>query len=143
MEKKIWWEHYHAGDREILLQAIGQDLQREQGIQDVQRFVTEANERERLGSTVVAPHLAIPHVCSININKAMIIFIKLAEPVTDWDEDHHSIERLILTILPQPIPPAAQKQCEHFFASLGRHSVLQMANEGNREEISKLMKEKK
>ncbi|REJ13052.1 MAG: PTS mannose transporter subunit IIA [Bacillaceae bacterium] len=55
-------------------------------------------EREKVGSTLIAEHVVMPHVQSSLINKSQIVFIHLKKPIKDWDY-HSKNVRLVIGIL--------------------------------------------
>lgn len=76
----------------------------------VQRFIaefanqTEAEEliallqqREKVGNTMIAEHVILPHLESPKIEQSQVLLIRLAEPI-DFDEKTPAVQ-LIITIL--------------------------------------------
>lgn len=139
MRKKVYWETSNAKDSQTFLDLLGETLQQDQIIQDVDQFVKDVDQREQVASTVVSPTLAIPHVCSGNVLQAEIVFVKLPVPLRDWDQDHHLIDRIILTVLPKEINSSDRQACTKFFSQLGRKEVLKIASHGDQQAITKLM----
>lgn len=76
----------------------------------VQRFIAEfANpveaeelidllqQREKVGNTMIAEHVILPHLESSKIKQSQVLLIRLAEPI-DFDEKTPAVQ-LIITIL--------------------------------------------
>ena len=76
----------------------------------VQRFIAEfANpveaeelidllqQREKVGNTMIAEHVILPHLESPKIKQSQVLLIRLAEPI-DFDEKTSAVQ-LIITIL--------------------------------------------
>lgn len=76
----------------------------------VQRFIVEfANsaeseelidllqQREKVGNTMIAEHVILPHLESPKIKQSQVLLIRLAEPI-DFDEKTSAVQ-LIITIL--------------------------------------------
>ena len=76
----------------------------------VQRFIAEfANpveaeelidllqQREKVGNTMIAEHVILPHLESSKIKQSQVLLIRLAEPI-DFDEKTSAVQ-LIITIL--------------------------------------------
>lgn len=142
MKIQVDWELYNYQEQQQLLQQLGNDLQKAAVIADKDSFVREVNEREKLASTIVASNLAIPHVRSANVFTPRIEVVKLPLPLQSWD-GHQGIDRLIFALLPETISADDQRECEQFFARLGRQDVLSLFSCGSQQEIKDYLGEKR
>ena len=61
--------------------------------------INQLNEREKVGSTLIAEHVMLPHIESSQIKKSQILFIRLANPIRSWDCQTKDICLLIVILL--------------------------------------------
>jgi len=60
--------------------------------------LNQLNEREKVGSTLIAEHVMLPHIESNQVKKSQILFIRLAHSIQSWDCKTKDI-RLVIAIL--------------------------------------------
>ncbi|MCP9311686.1 PTS sugar transporter subunit IIA [Liquorilactobacillus satsumensis] len=139
MKKIILWEpSFTVLNKASLLEAITDYLVKHGLIKDQKEAIIAINKRENLGSTLIAPNLAIPHLKSYAIREAALIFVKLQNTLTDWQKDSQ-VERFIFTIVPEKCPVADLKMLKYFYIKLADDKKMEIFSHGSQKEIQKIL----
>ena len=64
---------------------------------DLEELIDLLQQREKVGNTMIAEHVILPHLESPKIKQSQVLLIRLAEPI-DFDENTSAVQ-LIITIL--------------------------------------------
>ncbi|MBU5361877.1 MAG: PTS sugar transporter subunit IIA [Enterococcus sp.] len=64
---------------------------------EVEELIDLLQQREKVGNTMIAEHVILPHLESPKIKQSQVLLIRLAEPI-DFDEKTPAVQ-LIITIL--------------------------------------------
>ena len=64
---------------------------------DLEELINLLQQREKVGNTMIAEHVILPHLESPKIKQSQVLLIRLAEPI-DFDEKTSAVQ-LIITIL--------------------------------------------
>ena len=64
---------------------------------DLEELIDLLQQREKVGNTMIAEHVILPHLESPKIKQSQVLLIRLAEPI-DFDEKTSAVQ-LIITIL--------------------------------------------
>ena len=86
------------GSTEEVLQAIVGQLKREERISNEKLILNKLIEREKLGSTSIGNHAAVPHT-KIKGLKEPILFMGLSRKGIRYHENDHELVHLIVLIL--------------------------------------------
>lgn len=89
-----------------------------------EEIVHQLNEREKVGSTLIAEHVMLPHVKSNLIKKSQIIFIRLANPILSWDSKTKDIRLLIVILLKENEDEHIKKKITLFIRTLADKAYL-------------------
>lgn len=86
--------------------------------------INQLNEREKVGSTLIAEHVLLPHFESKQIKKSQILLIRLANPIRSWDSQTKDIRLLIVIILKGNESVQIKKEIALFTRSLADEEYL-------------------
>lgn len=86
--------------------------------------IKKLNERESLGSTLIAEHVMLPHIESNQIEKSQIIFIRLNNPILSWDNQTKNIHLLIVILLKENENEKIKKRISLFTRTLADEAYL-------------------
>jgi fructose PTS system EIIA component len=89
-----------------------------------EEVIYQLNEREKVGSTLIAEHVMLPHIESDQINKSQILFVRLANPIQSWDYQNQDIRLLIVILLKQNESVHIKKKIALFTRSLADEEYL-------------------
>lgn len=89
-----------------------------------EKIVQQLNEREKVGSTVIAEHVMLPHIESEQVKKSRILFIRLTEPILLWDEQTKDIRLLIVILLKKNEDDQIKKKISLFTRTLADEDYL-------------------
>ena len=103
----------------------------------VQRFIVEfANsaeseelidllqQREKVGNTMIAEHVILPHLESPKIKQSQVLLIRLAEPI-DFDEKTSAVQLIITILLKKKIAQFTRRLADDDFIE----QLLSLENE--------------
>lgn len=82
------------------------------------------NEREKVGSTLIAEHVMLPHIESNQLKKSQILFIRLANPIRSWDCQTKDICLLIVILLKTNESVQIKREISLFTRSLADEEYL-------------------
>ncbi|WP_062050769.1 PTS sugar transporter subunit IIA [Bacillus sp. JCM 19034] len=83
-----------------------------------EEVVNQFNQREKVGSTLIAEHVMLPHIESNLIKKSQILFIRLANPIQSWDVQTKDIRLLIVLLLKENEDVQIKKKIASFTRTL-------------------------
>jgi len=89
-----------------------------------EEVINQLNEREKVGSTLIAEHVMLPHLESDQIRKSQILFVRLANPIQSWDCHTEDIRLLIVILLKQNESVKIKKKIALFTRSLADEEYL-------------------
>lgn len=89
--------HLHSKKRSLELLS---KLLTEESELDQQIVFTDLLAREKLGSTVICPGVALPHTRIENIQQPMAALLRLYEPI-NYDDQEEPVQLLIALLLPE------------------------------------------
>ncbi|PMC34124.1 hypothetical protein CJ195_24505 [Bacillus sp. UMB0899] len=89
-----------------------------------EEVINQLNDREEVGSTLIAEHVMLPHIESAQIKKSQIIFIRLANPILSWDYQTKDIRLLIAILLKENENEQIKKKISLFTRTLADEEYL-------------------
>ena len=89
-----------------------------------EKVINQLNEREKVGSTLIAEHVMLPHIESDQIKKSQILFIRLANPILSWDVQTKDIRLLIVILLKENENRQIKKKISLFTRTLADEEYL-------------------
>lgn len=122
-------EEVHSFISEIVSQ--GNPIQKEE-------VIHQLNEREKIGSTLIAEHVMLPHIESDQIEKSQVLFIRLANPIEAWDSKTKDIRLLIVILLKKNESVQIKKEIALFTRTLADDEYInRLLNSHEKEEFIK------
>lgn len=95
-------------------------------------------EREKVGSTLIAEHVVMPHVQSSLINKSQIVFIHLKKPIKDWDYHSKNVRLVIGILLKENENVQIKKSIASFIRALASEDFVSgLLNSREKEDFTK------
>lgn len=95
-------------------------------------------EREKVGSTLIAEHVVMPHVQSSLINKSQIVFIHLKKPIKDWDYNSKNVRLVIGILLKENENVQIKKSIASFIRALASEDFVSgLLNSREKEDFTK------
>ena len=133
----VWEPTLGAPDKRTLIEAVAVYLAQHGVVPlDAREGLAEAlAAREEIGDTMVASNLAIPHAASPAVEEGAMVFVKLAEPIVDWNPGHNAA-RFVFTVMPEEPGEEDGEAVRSFFTSLADDDVLDAFVHGGRERIA-------
>jgi PTS system nitrogen regulatory IIA component len=89
-----------------------------------EEVINQLNEREKVGSTLIAEHVMLPHIESNQIKNSQILFIRLANPIQSWDCRTKDIRLLIVILLKKNESVHIKKKIALFTRTLADEEYL-------------------
>ena len=89
-----------------------------------EEVINQLNEREKVGNTVIAEHVMLPHIESNQLKKSHILFIRLADPIRSWDDQIKDICLLIVIVLRKNESVRIKKKISLFTRALADEEYL-------------------
>lgn len=89
-----------------------------------EEIVKQLNEREKVGSTLIAEHVMLPHIESKQVKKSQILFIRLSEPIVSWGRQTKDIRLLIVILLKKNENDQIKKKITLFTRTLADEDYL-------------------
>lgn len=103
------------------------------------------NERDKVGSTLIAEHILLPHIESSLIKKSQFIFLRLAHPIESWGDREKDIRLLIIILLKRNETQQVKRKISLFTQALANeeylHELLKVEEEVAFDEIIKKIQE--
>ncbi|WP_440897928.1 PTS sugar transporter subunit IIA [Amphibacillus sp. Q70] len=90
-----------------------------------QAIIDQLNEREKVGSPLIAEHVLLPHIESNLIKESQIIFLKLTNPISFWDNNIKDIRLIIIILLKTGEQEEVKKRISLFTRSLADEDYLE------------------
>ncbi len=115
----------------FIAEIVGQDnpMSREE-------VIHQLIEREKVGSTIIAEHVMLPHIESEQLEKSQILFFRLAKPIETWDCQTKNICLVIVILLKKNESVNIKKRISLFTRSLADEKYLdQLLNSHEKEEL--------
>ncbi|GAA0318117.1 MULTISPECIES: PTS sugar transporter subunit IIA [Oceanobacillus] len=107
--------------------------------QQRQAIIHQLNEREKVGSPLIAEHVLLPHMESNLLEESQIVFLRLTKPILFWDNNIEDIRLIIIILLKADEQEEIKKKISLFTRSLADEDYLNRLL--NAEEPSSLYKE--
>ncbi|MDT2613426.1 PTS sugar transporter subunit IIA [Enterococcus dongliensis] len=82
-------------------------------------------EREKIGNTMIAEHIILPHLESPQIKKSQILLIRLSKSV-DLDEETPEVQLIITILMKSDESQEIKKKIAHFTRRLADEKFLEM-----------------
>lgn len=89
-----------------------------------EEVIHQLQEREKIGSTLIADHVMLPHIESERLQKSQILFIRLANPIVTWDSQSINICLVIVILLKKNESVNIKKRISLFSRSLADEEYL-------------------
>ncbi|MBO1515176.1 PTS sugar transporter subunit IIA [Metabacillus bambusae] len=89
-----------------------------------EEVINQLNEREKVGSTLIAEHVMLPHIESNLVKKSQILFIRLANPIQSWGFQIKDIRLLIVILLKENESVQMKREISLFTRSLADEEYL-------------------
>jgi fructose-specific phosphotransferase system IIA component len=86
-----------ASTREEVIRHLSRRLQQQGVISNVEGYLQDVEQREKLGSTAIGFDVAIPHAKSASVTRPAVAFARLSESIY-WDTDNEDTVRLVFLI---------------------------------------------
>jgi PTS system fructose-specific IIA component len=86
-----------ASTREEVIRQLSERLKQQGVITDVEGYLQDVEEREKLGSTAIGFDVAIPHAKSASVTQPAVAFARLPESIY-WNADQADTVRLVFLI---------------------------------------------
>ncbi|MBP1042470.1 PTS sugar transporter subunit IIA [Vagococcus sp. BWB3-3] len=80
------------------------------GVAGKPEIIKLLNEREAVGSTMIADHVLLPHIESASLKESRIIYLHLERPIPFWSETDKDIRLIIVILLKHNETMAIKKQ---------------------------------
>lgn len=133
----LWQTSFEGDDQKAILQFVSHFLFQHGLISDVEGIEREFERRENKGSTVLADNLAIPHAQNEFVKQAVLVYLRLPQPVI-W-HNGQSIGRFIFVLLPEYAAKSDMLAMKDFFVSLADVQTMEWLAYGTRYEVSKII----
>lgn len=103
-----------------------------------EEVINQLNEREKIGSTLIAEHVMLPHIESDQLEKSQVLFIRLANPIEAWDSKTKDIRLLIVILLKKNESVQIKKEIALFTRTLADDEYInRLLNSNEKEEFIK------
>jgi len=99
-----------------------------------EEVIHQLNERDKIGSTLIAEHVVLPHIESDQLKKSQILFIRLANPIVSWDSQSKNICLVIVILLKKNESVNIKKRISLYIRSLADEEYLNRLLESHEEE---------
>ncbi|HIW70492.1 MAG TPA: PTS sugar transporter subunit IIA [Candidatus Limosilactobacillus merdipullorum] len=138
MKRFIQWAPAIRGnDRAAVLEYVSQFLLDQRIVDDAQQIRQDFLKRERQGSTVMAANLAIPHAQNPEIKQAVMLYLRVPQPVT-WTNGQ-AIGRFIFILLPAQAAKQDLMAMKDFFVGMADVQTMEWLATGTYQEVSKII----
>lgn len=89
-----------------------------------EEVIQQLEDREKIGSTMIAEHVLLPHIESDQLERSQILFIRLAKPIENWDFQTKNICLVIVILLKKNESVNMKKRVALFTRSLADEEYL-------------------
>lgn len=89
-----------------------------------EEVIQQLEDREKIGSTMIAEHVLLPHIESDQLERSQILFIRLAKPIENWDFQAKNICLVIVILLKKNESVNMKKRIALFTRSLADEEYL-------------------
>ncbi|MDK8641977.1 PTS sugar transporter subunit IIA [Niallia taxi] len=89
-----------------------------------EEVIQQLEDREKIGSTMIAEHVLLPHIESDQLERSQILFIRLAKPIENWDFQAKDICLVIVILLKKNESVNMKKRIALFTRSLADEEYL-------------------
>ncbi|MGG0740760.1 PTS sugar transporter subunit IIA [Niallia taxi] len=89
-----------------------------------EEVIQQLEDREKIGSTMIAEHVLLPHIESDQLERSQILFIRLAKPIENWDFQTKNICLVIVILLKKNESVNMKKRIALFTRSLADEEYL-------------------
>ncbi|MED4054501.1 PTS sugar transporter subunit IIA [Niallia taxi] len=89
-----------------------------------EEVIQQLEDREKIGSTMIAEHVLLPHIESDQLERSQILFIRLAKPIENWDFQTKNIFLVIVILLKKNESVNMKKRIALFTRSLADEEYL-------------------
>ncbi|PAD23665.1 hypothetical protein CHH55_20705 [Niallia circulans] len=98
-----------------------------------EEVIHQLNERDKIGSTLIAEHVMLPHIESDQLKKSQILFIRLVNPIITWDQSK-DICLVIIILLKKNESVNIKKRISSFIRSFADEEYLNRLLKSHEEE---------
>ncbi|MEI2405580.1 PTS sugar transporter subunit IIA [Niallia taxi] len=89
-----------------------------------EEVIQQLEDREKIGSTMIAEHVLLPHIESEQLETSQILFLRLAKPIETWDFQTKNICLVIVILLKKNESVNMKKRIALFTRSLADEEYL-------------------
>ncbi|MDE5052819.1 PTS sugar transporter subunit IIA (plasmid) [Niallia taxi] len=89
-----------------------------------EEVIQQLKDREKIGSTMIAEHVLLPHIESEQLERSQILFLRLAKPIETWDFQTKNICLVIVILLKKNESVNMKKRIALFTRSLADEEYL-------------------
>ena len=89
-----------------------------------EEVIQQLKDREKIGSTMIAEHVLLPHIESDQLERSQILFIRLSKPIENWDFQTKNICLVIVILLKKNESVNMKKRIALFTRSLADEEYL-------------------
>lgn len=89
-----------------------------------EEVIQQLKDREKIGSTMIAEHVLLPHIESDQLERSQILFLRLAKPIEAWDFQTKNICLVIVILLKKNESVNMKKRIALFTRSLADEEYL-------------------
>ncbi|MCT2345423.1 PTS sugar transporter subunit IIA [Niallia taxi] len=89
-----------------------------------EEVIQQLDDREKIGSTMIAEHVLLPHIESEQLERSQILFLRLAKPIETWDFQTKNICLVIVILLKKNESVNMKKRIALFTRSLADEEYL-------------------
>lgn len=89
-----------------------------------EEVIQQLEDREKIGSTMIAEHVLLPHIESDQLERSQILFIRIAKPIENWDFQTKNICLVIVILLKKNESVNMKKRIALFTRSLADEEYL-------------------
>lgn len=88
-------------------------------------IIEEIISREKIGNTMIAEHVLLPHIQSTNVQKSHIAILRTDSPISYWSEEVSDIRLLIVILLKEQEKIDIMKKIQLFVRSLADDDFIE------------------
>jgi len=129
--------------KEDLFKKMAQHAMENKIINDFDSLNKDLFQRELLGSTLIHEKIALPHIQSKNIMKSAIIYVKLDNPVQNWDSHKTYVYGILFILVKESESSDVLKKIKTVISSLSNSDVINLLLNNEDEAIYQFIKETK
>jgi len=89
-----------------------------------EEVIQQLKDREKIGSTMIAEHVLLPHIENEQLERSQILFLRLAKPIETWDFQTKNICLVIVILLKKNESVNMKKRIALFTRSLADEEYL-------------------